>query len=211
MHDIYTNGDLNNPTLSSPNDFYSLGFYITKDDTIDVDGYKRFLENAISRFRRSRTYTNYKSFLISLGMDKCQLHGNIDTDMDVTIEMHHNMLTIFDIALTLSEYTLNTTGVISSFDLVELLKKVHTNHQVQLVMLSATVHQLHHNTSELFIHPKMCIGDWVGFLREYKLGLTPEVCTKLIHYVNKAADLGDTDSQELLKTRDVIADWSHLN
>ena len=109
----------------------------------------------MSLFRRSRVYTNYKSYLYQLGMNRCQVFGNITSDM-ATIEMHHNMLTIFDIALILSEYVLKTTGRISTFDLVQLLKEEHKANNIALVMLSKTPHQVYHNNpNEFFIHPKI--------------------------------------------------------
>ena len=177
---------------------------------MDIDVYTNFIKNAVSRFRRSRTYTHYKGYLMNLGMDHCQLHSNIYADM-ATIEMHHNMLTIFDIAVILTEHTINTVGYITSYDLVNLLKKVHTENKVQLVMLSLTAHQLYHNANGMYLHPDMCFGNWMAFLEEYKYGITIELANKVINYVNYAISLGDTHTGELLKLRDKIQDWSVMN
>ena len=49
-----------NPTITSPNAEFGLSFYQTRFTLMDVDIYKRFLDNAISRFRRSVTYKKYK-------------------------------------------------------------------------------------------------------------------------------------------------------
>ena len=114
--------DGDNPLIVSPKCAYALPFSQTRESLLDIETYKNFLDNAIARFRHSRTYTNYKSFLMELGMDKCQVHGNITSEM-ASVEMHHNMLTIFDIAIILTEHQLNTVGKITTFDLVELLKK----------------------------------------------------------------------------------------
>lgn len=177
---------------------------------MDIDVYTNFIKNAVSRFRKSRTYTHYKGYLMNLGMDHCQLHSNIYADM-ATIEMHHNMLTIFDIAVILTEHTINTIGYITTFDLVNLLKKVHTENKVQLVMLSLTAHQLYHNANGMYIHPDMCFGNWMAFLEEYKYGITIELANKIINYVNYAISLGDTETGELLKLRDKVQDWSVMN
>lgn len=200
-----------NPTLTSPNSFYEISFYLTRDAALDVETYKRFLDNAISRFRRSRTYKHYKGFLVGLGLDRCQFHGNINTGMDVTIEMHHNMLTIFDIAVIITEHVLNTKGYISTFDLIQLLKQEHINHRVQLVMLSLTPHQLYHNNPDFFIHPKMCFGNWVEFLERYNSGLTQDIAYKLLFYLKRAEDLGESTDNDLLEVRDKILSWNHLN
>ena len=64
-----------NPIISGPNSEYAIPFYQTRDSLTDVDAYRQFLKNVESRFRRSETYKNYKSFLMSLGFDHCQVHG----------------------------------------------------------------------------------------------------------------------------------------
>ena len=189
--DLELRKDPVNPTIRSPYVPYELSFYQTKYTLMDIDLYSNFIKNAISRFRKSRCYKNYKSYLMNLGLDHCQLHSNISAEM-ATIEMHHNMLTIFDIA-------------------VIMLKKVHTSNEVQLVMLSLTAHQLYHNANGMYIHPDMCIGNWPKFLEDYRYGITIEIANKLINYLNYAISLGDTKTGELLKLRDRIQDWSVMN
>ena len=78
--DIYQYDDYN-PTLHSPSSEFDIPFAQTKESFIDVEVYRKFLENAISRFRHSRTYKNYKSHLMSLGLDTCQIHGNNQHNM----------------------------------------------------------------------------------------------------------------------------------
>lgn len=199
-----------NPIVKSPFVAYEISFLQTKYSLMDIDNYSSFIKNAISRFRRSRTYKNYKSFLMNLGLDHCQLHAGISADM-ATIEMHHNMLTIFDIAVIITEYYINTYGCINSFQLIRELKKVHKEHKVCLVMLSLSAHQLYHHANGLFIHPDMCFGDWQSFLSEYKAGITIEIANKLIRYLESAAQLGGTKTNNLLKLRDEIQDWSVMN
>lgn len=202
--------DINYPVLSSPYSPYVLPFYQTRDTLINPDTYRNFLKNAIKRFRSSKTYKNYKGFLIGLGMDRCQVHGNITNEM-ATIEMHHNMINILDISLIITEHIINTRGYISTFDLVTLLKREHTNHRIQLVMLSLTPHQLYHNTDGLFIHPDSCIGDWFSFLQEYNQGITLDISRKILRYLDNAIEKGGTDVSNLLKIRENIYDWSAYN
>lgn len=208
--DIDLQDDIYNPTLTSPNSYLELSFYLTRDSALDVETYKRFLDSAISRFRKSRAYKNYKHFLMNLGMDRCQVHGNLTSEM-ASLEMHHQLLTIFDIALIITEHTLNTKGYISTFDLVQLLKQEHINHRVQLVMLSLTPHQLYHNTDQLIIDPKMCIGNWVEFLKIYNTGITQDIAFKIIFYLKKLEEEGFEMTNEILNTRQQILDWSYLN
>lgn len=197
-----------NPTLRSPYTPFEQPFYITRDTLVDIDEYSAFLKNAIRRFRSSRTYKNYKAYLINLGMDRSQVHGNITADM-ADIEMHHNMLNIFDIAFIIAEHVLNTRGYICTFDLVMLLKLEHKQNHICLVMLDKTAHQMHHlNNKEFFIHPKMCFGDWLAFLNRYPYGITRDIANKIIYYLDMADKNNGTNTKDYLNLREQIADWS---
>lgn len=204
--DTYNN---DNPTLRSPNSLYEIQFYLTRDSSVDIELYKKFLDNAISRFRHSKTYKNYKGFLIGLGLDKCQYLGNINTEM-ATIEMHH-VITIYDIALIICEHMLNTVGKISTFDLVQLLKEEHKEHNIPLVMLSLTPHQLYHSDPNFYISPKMVFGKWDVLLNRYKYGITQDVGFKLLLWIKKALEEDCSNDNGLLDLRDNIKDWSVYN
>lgn len=200
-----------NPIISASNNPKILQFKQTKESLLDVDTYRNFLKNAISNFHRTRTYKNYKAFLMGLGLDRCQVHGNITSDM-ATIEMHHNMLTIFDIAFIITSHITNTCEEgLSTFDLVYLLKKVHKEHKVQLVMLSLTPHQLYHNTHQLSIPPEMCFGDWYSFLQEYRYGISKDIAFKILFYLKEFEDNDFGINFDILKVRQDIVDWSAWN
>lgn len=207
----------NNPTLGSPSSPFTIQFYQTRETLMDVEVYKRFLENAISAFRKTGTYKHYKAYLMDeIGMDRCQFHSALKSSQDksekmVTLEMHHTILTIFDIALIITEHIINTVGYITTFDLIYLLKYVHKENKVAVVMLSKTSHQLYHNTSEFYIHPSMVFGRWWEFLDEFKYGITKDIANKLIWYLNTAIDKGESDDGGLLNLRESIKDWSYLN
>lgn len=198
-----------NPALSSPNSPFTLSFYQTRE-TLDPENYKRFLDNAIMRFRHSIMYKHYKGSLIDLGMDRCQVTKNITADM-ATIEMHHNMLTVLDIALILSEYTLKTVGRISTFDLVQLLKHEHACNRIQLVMLALTPHQLYHNTSDFFIHPSQCFGKWWEFLELYHIGITQDIAFKVLRYLKQAIIEEKSNDNRLLELYDKVQCWANEN
>lgn len=199
-----------NPIVASPNSSYTISFYQTRETLMDIDKYRTFLKNCESRFRHSATYTNYKGFLIGIGLDRCQVHGYISADMKgVDIEMHHAILTLFDICLLITEHLLNTVGYVTTFDVVQLLKEEHKAHNIALVMLSKTPHKIYHdNTSQFFIHPNMCFGRWPVLIEKYKLGLTQDVAFKLLYYLKKAIETSETDDNGLLELRDKIKEWS---
>ena len=202
--------DYMNPTISSPYSEYSICFYQTRETLSDVDSYRQFLKNVESRFRRSETYKNYKSFLMSLGFDHCQVHGYINSTM-ATVEMHHAILTLFDIAMLITEHYLNTVGYVSTFDVVQAIKEEHKNGNIALVMLSKTPHQVYHANKSFYIHPSMCVGNWYELLKKYNKGLTQDLAFNLLYYIKKSIDIGRTDDNGLLDLREKIKEWSGVS
>lgn len=198
-----------NPTLTSPYSEFNLPFYQTRETMQDVDTYRAFLKNVEKRFRASVRYTNYKGFLYGLGLDRCQVHGYITKDM-APIEMHHAILTLFDIALMITEHQLKTVGYVTTFRIVKLLKEEHSNHNIPLIMLSETPHQLYHNEPSFFLHPDMCFGNWPLLIEKYKCGLTQDVAFKLLYYLKKAIEVKGTDDAGLLDLKDKIMYWSDM-
>lgn len=211
--------DSYNPSLKSPNSVFEQPFYQTKDTFADIDYYKRFLENCISRFRHSKTYKNYKHYLYSLGLNKCQLLGNVNTELGekVTIEMHHNFLNIFDITLLITEHLLNTYGYVSTFDVVQRLKEEHKQNNIPIVMLSKTAHQLFHNADGIVLPARMCFGYWYELLRKYNRGITIDIASKVVVFLQRSIEyeqqnsLGTDLSNNLLTVRDNVMQWSQYN
>lgn len=171
------------PYVSSPNAEYDLLFAVTRDVLLDVEVYKSFLNNAISRFRQSKYYKAYKSYLMGLGLDKCAIMGNVDDSM-ATIEMHHNFLTIHDIALMITEHVINTVGSITTFDLIQLLINEHWKNRIPIVMLSETLHEVYHADTGNFIPPNATFGKWWELIYEYRFGITIDIAKKIVRYID---------------------------
>lgn len=207
MPGIESYQEFGNPMISSPSCEYAIGFYETKESLIDVDSYRQFLKNCESRFRKSKTYKNYKSFLMDLGMDHCQVHGYINSTM-ATLEMHHAILTLFDVAMLITEHYLNTSGYVNTFMVVQAMKEEHKNNNIALVMLSKTPHQVYHNDRSFLLHPNMCVGNWPALLKKYNKGLTQDLAFNLLYYIKRSIECGGTNDQKLLDLRDKILDWS---
>mgnify|MGYP003375437156 CR=1 FL=1 len=185
--------DQYNPMVSSPNAPYSLPFYMTRETMIDVEVYKNFLDN------------------------HCQIMPNI-TEENVGskgIEMNHNFLTIFDIALMITEHVLNTVGYICTFDLIYLLKQEHAANRIPIVMISETVHEMYHQNEEIVFPAQMCFGYWVELLQRYSRGITPRIAQKVINYIDRS--INDSDNlnsaaiNDLLGLRDSMEGWSRFN
>lgn len=219
--DIYSIGE-GNPSIVSPNSPYQILFSQTRDSLVDIDTYRNFLYNAIRRFRSSVFYKHYKAHLISLGMDRCQLHpriviGNEDGGVEdvASLEMHHHVLTIFDIAFIITEHILNTLGTISTYDLVELIRQEHAAHRVNIVMLCKTCHELYTSHNENFKIPATIgFGKWWEFLERYRYGITREMALKIYYMLKNDlynADTRDNKILKMLELRDNILNWSDYN
>ena len=208
--------DQRNPTITSPSAPFPLQFYQTEDSLRDVEVYKNFLNNAISQFRKMVFYKNYKGHLMSMGLDHCQIMPNV-TEENVGskgIEMNHNFLTIFDIALMITEHVIHTIGYISTFDLIHLLRIEHEEHRIPIVMLSQTVHELHHAYDDFVLPAQMCFGDWIGLLQKYNRGITPHIANKVVKYIDRSInemDLTAGTITSILELKENIEGWSKYN
>lgn len=178
--------DENNPTLSSPYAETDLLFYLTPESLVDIDTYNRFLKNAERRFRASKEYKAYKSYLIEyLGIDRCQYFGNITVD-DADVELHHNVLGLFDICILISGHVLKTIGKLTTFDLVQLLIQEHQQNRVGVTFLSKTAHQIFTaGGASSYIPPEMTIGKWWELLYIYRYGITFDIANKVLNYIKK--------------------------
>ena len=177
--------DIKNPTLHSPSAEFDLYFYQTKETLADPEIYKSFLKNAETRFRRCKEYKMYKAYLMSLGMDHCQRMGNIESDDTVDIELHHNVIGLFEMCILICEHVLNTVGFISTFDLIQLLIYEHQDNRVGVVFLSTTAHEIFTNDQEGYIPPDMTFGRWWELLYKYRFGITFELANKVNKYISK--------------------------
>lgn len=198
-----------NPCLRSPYAAFDLPFYQTKETLMDVDTFRAFLKNAEQRFRACREYKAYKSYLIeNIGIDRCQIMGNITID-DAEIELHHNVLGLFDICLLITSHIVNTIGIITTFDLIQLLIQEHYENRVGVTFLSKTVHQMFTNDPNAYIPPEMTFGKWWELLTRYKYGITYDIATKVVKYLQNYQDR--LPSSINIQLQDEIIQWSQYN
>lgn len=198
----------NNPIVRSPYASMDLQFYQTKETLMDVDTFRNFLKNAETRFRASREYKAYKHYLMDLGMDRCQIMGNV-TSEDAEIELHHNVLGLFDICLLISSHIINTVGVITTFDLIQLLIQEHWANRVGVTFLSKTAHQIYTNDTDGYIPPDMTFGKWWELLDRYRYGITFDIANKIIRYIQKYQDSLPTSIR--IPQQEEILTFAHFN
>ena len=201
----------NNPCLYNPSQPFGISFYQTKETLLDTDTYLRFIRSAENRFRASRFYKNYKSYIMGLGIYRDQRHPAITSEM-AEIEMHHNFISLEYMAIILTEYTLKTTGRINTFMLERLLEEQHRENRVAVVMLSATEHEMHHANPSDFISNRQCFGNPYPFLDMYIDGLTLDISFKLLMHLRQEEQYGGSLDMLQIKARDEILSWQqHSN
>lgn len=201
--------DEKNPSLRSPYAITDLPFYQTRETLQDIDTFRNFLRNAETRFRATREYKAYKAYLIEyLGIDRCQVFGNITME-DADVELHHNVLGLFDICLLIALHTINTVGIISTYDLIQMLIFEHWNNRVGVTFLSKTAHQVYTNDPEGYIPPEMTFGAWWELLSVYRYGITYDLANKIIKYIKKYQD--KTGISIDLQQQEEILNYAHFN
>ena len=182
--DILSFVESGNVYLHSPNAEYDIPFAMNKDSIMDIDILRNFLKNAEYRFRSSREYKAYKDHLMRLGLTNSSVHSNLNSEM-CNIEMHHCILSLFDIALMITWHMVNTVGHITSFDLVQLLILEHRQNNVPVIMLDETSHQMYHSEFDAYFPPEMIFGKWLNLLARYSNGITIDIAKKIIYYIQK--------------------------
>lgn len=182
MYDIYRFNEPNNYNLINVPNNILFKFYQDKDSITDFDQFEKFIKHSVSQFRKSDEYKAYKSILMNNGLNKCQIYGNIDNEM-ASIEMHHNILTIYDDAMIIALHVINTYGMINSFMLIQLLIQAHYDNIIPVTMLSETAHQYYHSYNG-YLPPNMIHGNWWEFLSNYRYGITLPIAKKIINYLN---------------------------
>lgn len=196
----------NNPYIDSPDQPNVIFFKQTRDTMIDTDQYSKFIYSCENNFKRSSFYKMYKSFVMSLGLNKDQKMPNINSEM-ATLEMHHNLPTLKQATIMITEHLFNVQGYATTFDVMWLLEQAHRNHWLAVIMLTKTNHEAHHSNPNDFISIKQCFGFPMRFIETYKDGMTLDIAYKiLLHFKLEEQYDGSYDPQ-MLKARDSIIGW----
>lgn len=126
-----------------------------------------------SVIRSSLEYREYIKYLIThMNMDKCHFLPKVkkENGKRITIEIHHEPFTLYDITQIVFEKWLNEEREINHFLIAEEVMKLHYKNQVGLIPLSATVHQLVHD-GKIFIPVQDVYGrGFIDFINEYDIG-----------------------------------------
>lgn len=196
-----------NPTIDSPTSVFELPFYKDNEYFSNFENFVSFVKAVEKMTRTSRYYSKYIAYLKKeVGLTYCQVLSNID-DESADIEMHHGpILTLFDYASILTDYMLYHRMPITTFSVSNLLIREHFNHNVQVVMLSETVHQQVHNDN-IFINMNQAFGDLNGFLEKYADGIHRDQIYKINKYIEISKKY-DSFDKGVLTLNDNVKNWA---
>lgn len=204
--------DMNNPMIYNPLEPVGIFCKQTRDTLTDPQIYLSLVHSAENQFRRSRFYTDYKSRIMFLGLNRDMRRPAITSEM-ANLEMHHNFIELRHMAIMIAEHYLNKYGCVDSFDIAMELENQHRKDRVAVIMLSATEHQKHHNNPTDFISINQCFAPNVfEFLDEFMDGMTLDIAFKLLLQLKLEDQHGGmSNNTNMIKARDKILNWQHLN
>ena len=119
--------------------------------------------------RSSNEYKQYIQFLKQeIDMTKCTFFNNVNNknNSSVSIEIHHEPFTLFDITSIVLEKYIDLSEDIDPLMIAEEVMELHYKNFVGLIPLSITVHQLVHD-GKILIPLQNVYGNYIAFLEEY--------------------------------------------
>ena len=154
--------------------------------------YIKYLERIV---RSSQEYRDYVAYLKQyIDMTKCSFFNGVVNNgkNKVSIEIHHEPFTLFDITQVVLEKWLAEGEQINAYKIAKEIMKLHYQNRVGLIPLSITVHQLVHN-GKLFIPLQNVRGRFVEFIEEYDDYISDELKDKLQIKLKMSKELSNQD------------------
>lgn len=199
-----------NPTIDSEYSLFELPFYKNVEYFANIDNFVQFVKSVEKLVRTSEYYKRYIKYLKEdLGLNYCQVLSNIKSDEKEKIEihMHHGpILSLFDCVNIVTDHMIFHEEKINTFIVAEEIIKEHFNNNIQVVMLTKTVHEEVH-ANNIFINLKQGFGDINTFLKKYRDGINNEQITKINNYIDLSLKY-DSFDKDTLKLQDTVKCWA---
>lgn len=126
----------------------------------------KFIKYVEKMVRGSYEYKEYISYLTGIcEMNFCSAFQNLDkqTVRKLSLEMHHEPFTLFDISLVVLQWFQNEHLDVNEYDIVDKILELHFRGMIGLLPLSKTVHEAVH-VGKVFI-PLQYLDE--GFMKFY--------------------------------------------
>ena len=187
-----------NPTVSSKYAPYEIPFYKTEDELGSLEAFVEFVKDVEKMVRQSPYYKKYVNYIHdTVGLNRCQVLGNITKEM-APMEVHHGpMLTLFDITCIVVDSLLSKHKAISEFDVAYIIMDEHRRNNVQLINVSETVHEQLHDFGGPFISVDQAFGNFNEFIRRYQDGIKLPEIQKINKYIQMSKEFDSFDKDYL--------------
>lgn len=191
--------------------YYELNFYKDKNSFTNPKTFEKFIKS-VEKIVRTDPEGIYKSYIGYLkgdiGLNHCMVLKNI-TDEKADIEMHHGpVFGLYDICAIITDHLLAHDKKISTFKVAQIVLKEHTLNNIQVVMLSKTMHEAFH-AGKIFIHPSQAFGNLEKFVEKYKDGLSIYHWNQLESFYN-LLEKNDSTENDLFKFQRMLS-WNKTN
>lgn len=170
----------------------------------DKDRHK-FVSSVEKIIRGSLEYRDYIQFLKEhIGLDSCVFFQNVTNGPNakkgrISIEMHHEPFTLYDIVNTIVTKYLDEGLPINDLMIADEVLKLHYENKVGLVPLSKTAHQVIHNSTKLVVPLNMCYGNYSMFLEEYEPYIDESIYEKLEKKMDMTKNLTPESFDAIMK------------
>jgi hypothetical protein len=180
----------------------SMEYYNILTTDKDRDKFVKRVERIV---RSSMEYRDYIQFLRdNVGLDSCIFFQNISNGKmnrhgKVSIEMHHEPFTLYDIVSTVLRKYQDEGLPINDLNIADEVMKLHYENKVGLVPLSKTAHEIIHNSTKLMVPINMCYGNYSDFLTEYEPYISDEMYEKLERKMDMTSKLTPESFEAITK------------
>ena len=171
---------------------YNIGEVQEKPYPEGYEEREKYIKKVESLIRNSYEYREYIQFLKDeINLDRCLVLSGLSVD-DVSIELHHSFLTLYDIVEIVLTKRETHNEVITPFEIANEVTRLHYQGLVMLTPLSITIHQLVHN-GDIFIPIQLQYGDYEEFIKRYKRYISKDLHTK----IQKFLELSETFEKDI--------------
>ena len=161
----------------------------------------KFIKMVEKIVRSSTEYKQYIQFLKQeIDMTKCTFFNNVNNknNSSVSIEIHHEPFTLFDIVSIVVEKYIDLNLDMNPLMVAEEVMELHYKNFVGLIPLSITVHQLVHD-GKILIPLQNVYGNYIAFLEEYDAYITEGLRNMLQIKLQLSKEIAEPDTSILEK------------
>ena len=158
--------------------------------------FKKYIQMIEKEVRQSFEYKEFIHYIKdNFDMHKCSfLNLSDDSEINISLDLHHYPLTLFDIVLIVYRKRLYYQERLDVQLVAKEVMMLHYKLLVGLIPLSKTVHQLVHD-GKLFIPVQNVLGNYNEFIRLYKEFMDVEqldIIDRIERYSMEESDLLNT-------------------